>query len=83
MTARLQFLVQDTKVSLEYVDFYTKESLILDARVSISTTPLTLVFSLNFFGLSKINALKDLINAGEDVNMIDVRGKTPLMLAAG
>ena len=27
LTARLQFLVQDIKVSLEYVDFYTKDSL--------------------------------------------------------
>ena len=35
-------LVQDIKVSSEYVDFYTKESLILDTRVSNSTTPLTL-----------------------------------------
>ena len=43
MTVRLQFLVQDIKVSLEYADFYPKESLVLDARVSNSTTPLTLI----------------------------------------
>ena len=43
MTARLQFLVQDIKVSSEYVDFYTKESLILDTRVRISATQLTLI----------------------------------------
>ena len=48
-TAHLQFLVQDIKVSLEYVDFYTKESLILDAQVSNSTTPLTLVNILSIF----------------------------------
>ena len=43
LTARLQFLVQDIKVSSEYVDFYTKESLILDTRVRISATQLTLL----------------------------------------
>ena len=43
LTACLQFLVQDIKVSLEFVDFYPKESLILDARVSNSTIPLTLI----------------------------------------
>ena len=52
MTARLQFLVQDIKVSLEYVDFYTKESLILDTRVRISATQLTLLH-ITSWSLSK------------------------------
>ena len=54
LTARLQFLVQDIKVSLEYVDFYTKESLILDTRASNSTTPLALISilsNLDTFGI--------------------------------
>ena len=54
LTARFQFLVQDIKISLEYVEFYTKESLILDTRVSNSTTPLTLLHSLQAFQILEI-----------------------------
>ena len=41
-------LVIFEKLSSEYVDFYTKEFLILDTRVSNSTTPLTLVYTNSF-----------------------------------
>ena len=44
LTGHLQFLVHDIKIFVEYVDFYTKESLILDTLVRISATQLTLVY---------------------------------------
>ena len=47
LTARLQFLVQDIKISLEYIDSYTKESLILVTQVRILATQLTLLNTEN------------------------------------
>ena len=41
-------MVQDSKVSFEYVDFYTKMSLILDAAFGNQKTKRTLLFIGNF-----------------------------------
>ena len=51
MSVRHSFMVQDSKVSFEYVDFYTKMSLILDAAFENQKTKWILMYTLKILSV--------------------------------